>query len=222
MGMQVQSPCRRLPAAMLAAWLCAAGCSPKQYATQADRAAYGLIVEKQRLALGQPRAFNIDYRPFRVARNRRAAASTMLGGKPIPLGDENPRALSLNDCLLVAAEQQAATGVVARCFRFHSEEVLREKEVRGPVSIEVGNTHAECRGKLGLDRQRLDLEMVAAVQQEQRVKSGRFELFEDVGEFTQDLVHCGLTVSSKSRETFSHPGQRADQCFVVAPGSVGP
>ena len=86
----------------LALGLLAGGCTPKQYAAQADRAAYGLIAQKQSLALGEKRPFDIAYKPFKPVGRDKAAEPMLLRGKPIPVGDAKPRILSLDECLQVA------------------------------------------------------------------------------------------------------------------------
>jgi outer membrane protein TolC len=86
--------------ALVAAWW--AGCTPAQYARQADRAAYGVIARSQRAALGDDRAFDVGYRPFGPDGNDDRGAMRV-GGKHIPLSpDANAVALSLDDCLHVA------------------------------------------------------------------------------------------------------------------------
>ncbi len=71
--------------------LAAAGCTPAQYARQADDAAYRVLREKQRYALGETRPFDIDYKPFCVGGGSGAAGRCLLGGKPIPWGASGPR-----------------------------------------------------------------------------------------------------------------------------------
>ncbi len=94
---------RRLRGAMLlCAWIAAAGlvgCTPQQYARQADRAAYRVIDQKQDIALGRKRDFSIDYRPYEPGSGDRR---TMLNGAPLPLGPGPIRVLTLADCLKVA------------------------------------------------------------------------------------------------------------------------
>ncbi len=86
----------------LALGLLAGGCTPKQYAAQADRAAYGLISQKQSLGLGEERPFDIAYKPFKPSGKDKAAEPMLLRGKPIPVGSAKPRTLSLDECLQVA------------------------------------------------------------------------------------------------------------------------
>ena len=84
-----------------AALLPATGCT-KFYAEQADKAAYGVVTEKQQLALGGEQAFNINYDPFVVNADQADAEPLLLDGKPIPVGDAPPRTLSLTDCLEIS------------------------------------------------------------------------------------------------------------------------
>jgi len=79
--------------------LAAAGCKPAQYARQADRAAGRVLRQKQQLTLGAERDFAIDYKPFAT---RLIEDRPMLGGKPIPMGAEPERALSLQECVTIA------------------------------------------------------------------------------------------------------------------------
>jgi hypothetical protein len=50
--------------ALSLASLLIAGCTPVQYARQADVAAYEVVAEKQQIALGGPHDFTIDYDPL--------------------------------------------------------------------------------------------------------------------------------------------------------------
>ena len=86
----------------LALGLLAGGCTPKQYAAQADRAAYGLVAQKQSLALGEKRPFDIAYKPFKPGAKDEATEPMLLHGKPIPVGNAKQRILSLDECLQVA------------------------------------------------------------------------------------------------------------------------
>ncbi len=61
LGTLVRATCRVVVAAVMAACVCVPACTPKQYASQADKAAYGLIEDKQLISLGYPQRFNIDY-----------------------------------------------------------------------------------------------------------------------------------------------------------------
>ena len=90
------------------------GCSLTQYAHQADKAAYRLIAEKQRLALGTERTFRIDGtdvpatpeqpgadEPGNKIETRRR--QVLLGGEAIPMiGKGAPRVLTLAECLWIA------------------------------------------------------------------------------------------------------------------------
>lgn len=78
------------------------GCTPGQYASQADKAAYAVIKQKQGLALGEPKPFDITYRPFSAGADKAADQGLLLRGKPIPQGNAPPRALSLDECLETA------------------------------------------------------------------------------------------------------------------------
>ncbi len=92
----------------LGAWLGAigmialTGCTPAHYAEQADKAAYGLIEEKQDAALGGPRSFTIDGDILDVAAVD-GQSRLMLRGEPLPVGDEPIRLVSLSECLEIAS-----------------------------------------------------------------------------------------------------------------------
>ncbi len=88
-------------AALVAVVLCqAGGCTPKQYAQQADRAAGRVLVEGQRVALPEPMGFEVDYQPYRP---RRPEGPIAVGDKAIPLDTSaDPTVLSVEDCLAVA------------------------------------------------------------------------------------------------------------------------
>ncbi len=96
----------RLALAAAAAALAAlpgAGCSPRQYAQQADRDAYGLIAQKQQVAVGQRSPFQIAYRPVLAVAAQVGPERGELNGRPIPFGGARPRVLNLEECLLIAA-----------------------------------------------------------------------------------------------------------------------
>jgi len=85
------------------------GCSPAQYARLADNAAYKLIREKQRVALGKEGAFRIAPAEANPAdKGKRIDVPTMrpvalLNGEVISAGAAGePRVLSLADCLWIA------------------------------------------------------------------------------------------------------------------------
>ncbi len=103
MTILTQPVARAAAAAGLAVCALAAGCSPRWFAGQADRAAYGLIRQKQRVAMGGERPFSISYRPILSARHRPAGQVALLDGKPIPVGSGPPRVLSLTEALRIAA-----------------------------------------------------------------------------------------------------------------------
>ena len=81
--------------------LSATGCT-KFFADKADKAAYGVISQKQRLALGQKRAFNIEYDPVIPDTGELGPEPTLLRGRTIPTGSARPRVLSLSECLEIA------------------------------------------------------------------------------------------------------------------------
>jgi len=88
----------------LAAVLCAAamaGCTPAQYAKQADRDAYRMVREAQGFSLGAARPFEVIYRPYAGA-DGPAAKTIRIGEKVIPLTGEKPVTLGLDDCLEIA------------------------------------------------------------------------------------------------------------------------
>jgi outer membrane protein TolC len=80
--------------------LLAAGCTPSQYARQADRTAYAALSAGQRAATGQPEPFEIGYNPF--ARDSAEANVLRVEGKTISLAGGEPAVLSPRDCLLIA------------------------------------------------------------------------------------------------------------------------
>jgi outer membrane protein TolC len=82
----------------LAAAVFCCGCTPAQYARQADQAAHRVIDQKQTFALGQPAPFDIEYDPLASG----GEAALLLDGQPIPLGQAPPAVLSLEQCLRIA------------------------------------------------------------------------------------------------------------------------
>ena len=77
-----------------------AGCTPGQYAEQADRDAYRAVGQTQRFALGSARDFAVRYDPF--AAGDANAAPIRVGPKVIPVGEGKPVTLALDECLEIA------------------------------------------------------------------------------------------------------------------------
>ena len=96
--------------ALLAAGVLAAGCSPAQYALQADRAAYALIQEKQLAALGKGSPFRINEpadksKPEEDGKriDTPVRAIVLPDGGAVPMTGAKPaRVLTLADCLWIA------------------------------------------------------------------------------------------------------------------------
>ena len=91
-----------LLAVLLPAWV---SCTPRQYARQADKAAYRTIGHAQRAVLGDRTDFDVTYNPF--SSRRRDDANGELGpirldGKEISLSGGKPVTLTLDDALLLA------------------------------------------------------------------------------------------------------------------------
>jgi len=80
--------------------LAVGGCTPAQYARQADRSAQVALERKQRLALGAEKDFSVEYEPY--AETKRKDGRALLGGREIPLGDRGRRVLKLEECLALA------------------------------------------------------------------------------------------------------------------------
>jgi len=78
-----------------------AGCSPAQYARQADRDAYRTLGGTQHFALGQKREFDVSYRPIGSA-DGRAKGTLRVGEKVIPVTGDQVTKLTLAECLTVA------------------------------------------------------------------------------------------------------------------------
>lgn len=77
----------------------AVGCAPSRYARQADKAAYGAVEEKQRLAMDKTRQFKVEYQPYQAGAEGEA---NQLDGRPIPMANQPSRVLSLEQCLRIA------------------------------------------------------------------------------------------------------------------------
>ena len=74
-----------------------AGCSPKQYAEQADRTAYTTLTAGQKIALGKSQSFDVLYHPFTESRD-----SIQIGKKRIPLRGDQSVILTLDEALEIA------------------------------------------------------------------------------------------------------------------------
>jgi len=87
-------------AALLAA--AAAGCTPKQYAAQADRAAYGAISQAQEVVLGSNPGLDVAYRPFCDDPDSKEP-EIRVGNKVILLRGGRPAALTGDDYRRIVA-----------------------------------------------------------------------------------------------------------------------
>ena len=77
------------------------GCTPKQYAAQADQAAYRAVAAGQRAALGGSQPFDVAYRPLTPPADGKA--TIRVGDKTIDLmGEGEVRKLTLDECLQIA------------------------------------------------------------------------------------------------------------------------
>ena len=76
-----------------------AGCTPAQYAKQADKTAYSAMASGQRAAVGSPAAFNVSYEPYEPAPG---SGTIAIDQKQIPVNGEAPAVLSIDECLAIA------------------------------------------------------------------------------------------------------------------------
>ncbi len=95
----------------------AAGCTPSQYAEQADRDAYATVVSGQRSALGQTKSFNIDYHPF-AEEEAKTSKAIKVGKKVISVGSGPVQVLTPSECLEIAFRN-------SRSFQTRKEELFR-------------------------------------------------------------------------------------------------
>ena len=77
-----------------------AGCTPSKYASQADRDAGRTLDHAERFALGEPRKFQVAYRPFRAEPDR--PEDLVVAGKVLPLRGEKLVKLALVEALQIA------------------------------------------------------------------------------------------------------------------------
>ncbi len=92
---------------LLAAVLLAAlaGCTPSQYARQADRDALRTVQQGNQRAMGRPEAFGVAYNPYKPqARDPNDPNATIVvGGKSIAMDGNSLQKLSLDECLRIAS-----------------------------------------------------------------------------------------------------------------------
>ncbi len=96
-GLRISRPAAWAAVALAAAYL--AGCSPSQYAQQADAAAQESLARGRGLSLSDERAFSVGYDPLTAGG---PASAISLGAKTITIGKGNPQPLTLAECLEVA------------------------------------------------------------------------------------------------------------------------
>jgi len=101
------------------------GCTLKQYAGQADKAAYGALARGQTTALGESEPFSVEYDPFCSAQDG-TDCPIVVGDKEIPIGGDQPARLTLAECLEVA-------------FR-NSRDLQDRKEDLYEVALSLANT----------------------------------------------------------------------------------
>ncbi|MBS3733619.1 MAG: TolC family protein [Phycisphaerae bacterium] len=95
----------------------ACGCTPEQYARQADGAAYAVLEAGQRASLGRSQPFRVAYDPYAP---RGASGPIRVGDKDIPVvGDAEPVTLTLDDCLGVAVRN-------SRSFQTRKEQLYAQ------------------------------------------------------------------------------------------------
>jgi len=93
-------PGKLISLAALVAVTAVGGCTPKQYAEQADRASYRALAGGQRTALGERRAFEVLYQPYAVQPGQDVIR---VGEKVVRLnGGGEPTVLTLEDALRIA------------------------------------------------------------------------------------------------------------------------
>ncbi|MFP4433862.1 MAG: TolC family protein [Phycisphaerae bacterium] len=99
---------------VLSVWLVViGGCTPGQYAQQADRDAGAVIDGGQRVAFGQSRPFDLAYEPIGAGET----GTVSVNGKPIRLRGDVVE-LTLNDCLQLAMRS-------SRRYQTRKEELYR-------------------------------------------------------------------------------------------------
>jgi outer membrane protein TolC len=98
---------------LVSIWLVSAGCTPAQYARQADRDAGRMIRQGQKVAFGGTRPFDLAYEPIGAG----GTASVAVNGKPIRLTGK-PVELTLDDCLQLAMRS-------SRRYQTRKEELYR-------------------------------------------------------------------------------------------------
>ena len=78
------------------------GCTPAQYASQADRAAYKAMVRGEKLSLGEAQPFDVIYKSLGKDPDGKDIP-ILINGKVIPVGGEaKPVELIIDDCLEIA------------------------------------------------------------------------------------------------------------------------
>ena len=90
------------------AWLLTAlavGCTPSQYARQADNAAGGALAVGQGRALGDDKPFDVNYKPLAASM---PAGPIQVGNKTLTVGKGTPQAITLNECLEIAFRNSRA------------------------------------------------------------------------------------------------------------------
>ena len=84
-----------------------AGCTPAQYATEADRDAYATVRQSQQFALGADRQFDIAYHPDAQDQDK-AASSIHVARRVLPLGKGKVQTLTLEECSEIALHYSRA------------------------------------------------------------------------------------------------------------------
>src|SRR5207247_3738977 len=73
----------------------------------------------------------------------------------------------------IAPEPETATRVLATLRGADAKEVLRQKKIFVAIAVEVADHNAEHGRELGFDRQRSNLEVITAIEQQHRFESRR-------------------------------------------------
>lgn len=90
------------------------GCTPAQYAKQADKVAYGTVRDGQRVALGTSQPFDITYKPYAASQPNSVPAVMVVNGKTICLQAESQTSGPLTAPLTRPASQAAVSATTTQ------------------------------------------------------------------------------------------------------------
>ena len=129
------------------------------------------------------------------------------GGAALIAVDRDPGDLTghgLERAVSPPQEQQPAAGVVAGRPDVRGKEVLRQKQVFVPVTVEIRYARVPCRGELRLVGERHRLELPASIEEHEVVERRRLEALRALESAPEHVLQPGVRVRGEGPRPEPH------------------